>query len=74
MTVTLTPIPPAEASPIEGRDDESRLLAMKMKLSRPLAGWFRNLYNVLRPGVTKDVVVGGTTLHFVNGIFTGSSP
>jgi hypothetical protein len=44
------------------------------QLSQPWSGWFRNIFNVLRPGVTKDVVISGTTLHFVNGIFTGSSP
>lgn len=44
------------------------------RVSQSWAGWFRNVYNVLRPGVTKQVVISGTTLTFVNGIFTGSSP
>lgn len=74
MPVTLTPFPPVGAPPVEGNDDDSRMMAARLKFARPISGWFRNLYNLLRPGATKDVVISGTTLHFVNGIFTGSSP
>lgn len=73
MTV-LTPLPPASATPLEGKDAESVQMAKNLKLSRPLIGWLRNTFNVLKPGETKQVVIGGTTLTFVNGIFTGSSP
>lgn len=71
---TLTPFPPISAPLVEGRDDESVKLAKQMRLSQVHVGWFRNLYNLLKPGVTADVVIGATTLHFVNGQFTGSSP
>lgn len=65
MPIVLTPPPPAGADLL---DEQTK------KPTRPWAGWFRNVYNVMRPGVTKTVVIGGTTLTFVNGIFTGSSP
>lgn len=43
-------------------------------MSQTWSGWFRTVFNVLKPGATKTVVISGTTLTFVNGIFTGSSP
>lgn len=44
------------------------------KFSQPWSGWFRSVYNTLRTGKTQDVTIGGTTLHFVNGQFTGTTP
>lgn len=49
-------------------------IAPPQTMSQNWSGWFRNLYNVMKPGVTKTVVIGGTTLVFKNGIFVGSSP
>lgn len=41
------------------------------RFSQPWSGWFRNMYNVMKPGKTEDVVVGGVTLHFINGVYAG---
>lgn len=41
------------------------------KFNQVWSGWFRNLFNVLQPGKTEDVVLPGVTLHFVNGVYTG---
>ncbi len=65
MPVTLTPPPPIGTQFV---DDKTK------RMTRTWSGWFRNLYNLLQPGATKQVTIGGTTLTFVNGIFTGSSP
>jgi len=67
MTVLNSP-PPRGASVIERKEGEP-----VRAFTQPWSGWFRNLYNVLHPGKTEDVVVGGVTLHFVNGIYTGQS-
>lgn len=46
--------------------------------TQPWSGWFRNLYNILRPGISQTVplpkaTTGGTAgqLVFTNGILTG---
>lgn len=73
MPTTLTPPPPRGTKFFEPVPGESADQA-KQKISQPWSGWFRNLFNALEPGKTADVVVGATTLHFVNGLFTGSTP
>jgi hypothetical protein len=60
MTILNSP-PPRSASFLQ--DDKH--------IGQIWSGWFRNLFNVLRPGKTEDVVVAGITLHFVNGVYTG---
>lgn len=67
----ITPVPPSGTQLIQVLDGEP---VPRHRLTEPWVGWFRNLFNLLKPGLTKQVVVGGTTLTFVNGIFTGSSP
>lgn len=88
MGVTLTP-PPNRATPFfeqaeagpqlphslmvqAGGQDQPQQPAPRL-ISQPWSGWFRNLFNLLRPGVTENVVISGTTLHFVNGIYVGHS-
>lgn len=47
------------------------MLQADKHFSQPWSGWFRNLFNVLKPGKSEDVVVGGVTLHFINGVYAG---
>lgn len=65
-----------QAPPEEGQAAGGGMgaVAPPQVMSQTWSGWFRTVFNVLKPGVTKNVVIGGTTLVFVNGIFVGSTP
>jgi hypothetical protein len=64
---TVLASPPPRSAPVL----EAKPTSQIPHFSQPWSGWFRNLFNVLKPGVTEDVVVGGVTLHFINGVYSG---
>jgi hypothetical protein len=60
---------------------ELEVTTQRGTFAQPWSGWFRNLYNVLKPGITVTVTtakltVGGAngSMTFVNGVLTKSTP
>lgn len=70
MTVLNSP-PPRSASFFERAASDTAKPEPIRHVSQNWSGWFRNIYNVLKPGKTEDVVAGAVTLHFVNGVYIG---